>query len=373
MEQTSTGYEVALRFGNTDQYTVWSTDSGGNYTANVIGAVSSTSIALETFEASFQQDLNGDGVISGPAVIESFGSTSLVEIGNNFYLNNISSGTGPTLKYANVAFVAGQFGAWTPIGVEQTSTGYEVALRFGSTDQYTVWSTDSSGNYTANVIGAVSRTSIALESFETSFQQDLNGDGVISPPAVIEAFGSTSLVELGNNFYLDNIGSGTGPELKFAGVGFVAGQFGAWTPIGVEQTSTGYEIALNFAGTDQYTLWSTDSSGNYTANLIGAVSGTNNALTSAEIVLYQDLNQDGFIGTSTTVVEASGSAVLSVGPLAQAAMVDASASLELTGADNQHGHVRRCHRYADHRSFLGVHGSHSRPDWNRQHREFGYH
>ena len=189
VEQTSTGYEVALRFGNTDQYTVWSTDSSGNYTANVIGAVSRTSIALETFEASFQQDLNGDGVISGPAVIESFGSTSLVEIGKYFYLNNIISGTGPTLKYAGVAFVAGQFGAWTPIGVEQTSTGYEVALRFGNTDQYTVWSTDSSGNYTANVIGAVSRTSIALETFEASFQQDLNGDGMISGPAVIEAFG----------------------------------------------------------------------------------------------------------------------------------------------------------------------------------------
>src|SRR5216684_3312383 len=35
---------------------------------------------------------------------------------------------------------------------------------------------------------------------------------------VIEAFGSTKLVQVGNNYFLDNISSGTGPELKFGGV-----------------------------------------------------------------------------------------------------------------------------------------------------------
>ncbi len=97
---------------------------------------------------------------------------------NNFFLDD-SGGSGPALKYGGADVVAGQFGAWTPIGAEQTASGYEVAWKNAGTDQYTVWNTDSSGNYISNLIGAVSGTSTALESLETSFHQDLNGDGVI--------------------------------------------------------------------------------------------------------------------------------------------------------------------------------------------------
>ena len=46
-------------------------------------------------------------------------------------------------------------------------------------NEYTVWTTDSNGNYTGNLIGAVSGNSYAFESLEPVFQQDLNGDGVI--------------------------------------------------------------------------------------------------------------------------------------------------------------------------------------------------
>ena len=112
-------------------------------------------------------------------VIEAFGSTSLVEVGTNFYLESISSGTGPELKYAGANFVAGQAGGWTPIGAEQTASGYEVAWKMAGADQYAVWNTDSNGNYISNIIGAVSGSSSAFESLETSFHQDLNGDGVI--------------------------------------------------------------------------------------------------------------------------------------------------------------------------------------------------
>ncbi len=115
-------------------------------------------------------------------VIDALGSTSLIEVGNNFYLDSNSSGSGPELKYVGAAVVAGQFGGWTPIGVEQTATGYEVAWKVAGANQYTVWNTDSSGNYISNIFGAVSGTSSALESLETSFQQDLNGDGVIGIP-----------------------------------------------------------------------------------------------------------------------------------------------------------------------------------------------
>ena len=40
-----------------------------------------------------------------------------------------------------------------------------------------MWSTDSNGNFIANITGVVAGNSIALESLENTFHQDLNGDG----------------------------------------------------------------------------------------------------------------------------------------------------------------------------------------------------
>jgi serralysin len=234
-------------------------------------------------------------------VIEAFGSTSLVEISNNFFLNNISGGSGPELKYSGAPVVAGQFNTWTPIGAERTSTGYEVAWKDAGADLYTIWNTDSSGNF-ISYSPVVSGTSTSLETVETTFHQDLNGDGIIGiPSTVIEAFGSTSLVEISNNFFLNNISGGSGPELKYSGAPVVAGQFNTWTPIGAEQTSTGYEVAWKDAGADLYTIWNTDSSGNF-ISYSPVVSGTSTSLETAETTFHQDLNGDGVIGVPATRV-----------------------------------------------------------------------
>ena len=198
-------------------------------------------------------------------VIEALGSTSLVQSGTYYYLDSISTGSGPQLKFGGAPVVAGQFAPYTPVGVEQTAGGYEVALQIAGTQQFSIWNTDSSGNYLSYSV--YSGTSAALEALETSFHQDLNGDGVIGIPAatavVIEALGSTRLDEIGNNYFLDSISSGTGPELKYGGAPVVAGQFGTFTPVGVEQTAGRYEVALKIAGADQFSIWNTDSSGNY--------------------------------------------------------------------------------------------------------------
>jgi hypothetical protein len=172
---------VAWKVTDADQYAVWTTDSNGNYISNILDTVSGTSAALQSIETSFQQDLNGDGSIGPPAqpaqmVIEGFGSTSLTEVGTHFYLYG-SGGTGPSLKYHGADYVAGQFGQVAPIGAEQTASGYEVAWKVPGADQYSVWVTDNNGNYLSNTLTSVSGTSAALQSIETSFQQDLNGDG----------------------------------------------------------------------------------------------------------------------------------------------------------------------------------------------------
>ena len=253
---------------------------------------------------------NSDEQIGPPTtVIEANGSTHFTAVGDHFFLYD-GSGSGPSLKYSGMDAVAGQFGAWTPIGAEQTATGYEIAWKVPGADQYTVWNTDSSGNYITTVVGAVSGTSSALESFEPVFHQDLNSDGLIGnsdgligPATVIEANGSTRLDRgWGSFFPLRRQRIRPLAEIRRHAM-YVAGQFGAWTPIGAEQTATGYEVAWKITGADQYTVWNTDSSGNYITNLVGAVSGTSSALELFEPVFHQDLNSDGLIGPPATVLD----------------------------------------------------------------------
>ena len=133
-------------------------------------------------------------------VIRTDGSTALTEVGNNFFLHD--AGSDPELKDGGAAVTAG--GSWVPIGAVQTAIGYDVAWKVPGANAYAVWSTDSNGNYLSNLIPTVSGNNAALEALETTFHQDLNGDGTIGIPTVVIQWSSgstasTALTEVGNN------------------------------------------------------------------------------------------------------------------------------------------------------------------------------
>jgi len=136
-------------------------------------------------------------------VIEAAGSTSLVNVSNHFFLDNISTGLGPSLRLYGADVVANQMGGWTPIGVEQTASGYLVAWKMTGLDQYTAWAVDGSGNYLSSPIAYESGASAALKSIETSLHQDLNGDGVIgvvgneASPGQLDSGTAKSVAEIG--------------------------------------------------------------------------------------------------------------------------------------------------------------------------------
>ena len=315
-EATATGYELAFHLAFTNLYTVWNTDANGSIIANPIGTVSGNSLTLEALETNFHQDLNNDGIIglpSGDTLIEAIGSTSLIQTGSNYVLDE--AGGGAELQYDGAAFTAGQFGGWTPIGVEATATGYEVAFKVAGADLYTVWDTDANGNIIINPIGTVSGESPTLIAMEKGFQQDLNGDGMIGNPALpitVEAFGSTSLVLSGNDYFLDPKGTSNGPMLKYDGAAWTDGEWGGWTPIAAEATAGGHEVAFNLSGTNQYTVWNTDANGNITTDTIGTVTGNSATLEGLETSFHQDLNGDGIIGDPSVpfAIETSGSTSL---------------------------------------------------------------
>jgi len=139
-------------------------------------------------------------------IIESSGTTTLLTDGTYYYLQ-IGNGAAVELSYGGAPVTVGEYGAWTPIAAQQTATGYEVALEEVGANQYGVWDTDSSGNYVSASLSNVSGTSAALESIEASFNDDLNGDGIIGVPlpsnaTVIESSGTTSLLTDGTYYYL---------------------------------------------------------------------------------------------------------------------------------------------------------------------------
>jgi serralysin len=307
VEKTATGYQVAWKVAGADQYTIWNADNNGNYVSSLVGVVSGGSLAFETFETSFQQDLNGNGRVGPPAatMIEGAGSTKLDQIGSGFYLDSVNSaaGTGPSLKWAGADFYVGELGGWTPIGVEKTTTGYAVAWKVAGADQYTIWDADMNGNYVSSLVGVVSGSDAVFKSFETTFLQDLNSDGVNSAPLAIESSGVTKLDRIGDKFYLDPVGGGIGPTLKWSGADYHEGELGGWTPIGVEKTATGYQVAWKVAGADQYTIWNADNNGDYVSSLVGVVSGSSPAFEIFETSFQQDLNGDSSIGVSAASVE----------------------------------------------------------------------
>ena len=104
-------------------------------------------------------------------------------------------GAGPVLQLGGSAVTAGGFGAWTRIGAVVTSTGYDVAWRYGSQDLYTVWATDANGSYAGTLVQSTSGQSFALEDLEPVFGQDLNSDGRLST-TVITAPTSGNAVDL---------------------------------------------------------------------------------------------------------------------------------------------------------------------------------
>jgi hypothetical protein len=316
----------------TFSYTV----AGGQSTADL--AVTAVNLGTATVKDGAGNAANLSGAVTSPAgTLQIDGiTTHVAQVGSNYFLDNIK-GSGPELKYGGAVVTAGEFAGWTPIAaVEVAGGGYDIAWKNTSAGLYTVWSTDSNGNYTSNVIGAVSGTSTALEALETTFNQDLNGDGTIGiPKVVIQTDGSTVLTGVGNNFFLNSTGGGTGPELSYGGAAVTTGEFAGWTAIGAVQVAGGgYDIAWKNASAGLYTVWSTDSNGNYTSNVIGAVSGSSTALETLENTFQQDLNGDGVVGIyaapgttlqiSNSLSGPSGSATIGAGATLELAATNSS-------------------------------------------------
>ncbi|MCJ9728971.1 calcium-binding protein [Bradyrhizobium sp. PRIMUS42] len=327
---TGGGYDVVWKHSS-GQFSVWSTDSNGAYLSTLASApqVSGTDPSLQALEPTFHQDLNGDGIL-GIVPMETFGSTGAVLYGGYYYLNSLSTGTGPLLKYQGSAVIAANYGAYKVFAAEQMSDGgYAVAWKDASSGYYSIWNTDANGNFVKTLAAApeVLGNDLSLKALETVFHQDLNSDGTIGVPS-IELNGATSTVLYGGYYYMLSTSSGAGPMLKYQGSAVIAANYGAYSVIAAEQVSGGgYDVAWKNSSTGKFSIWSTDSNGNFLTTLAAApeVSGNDPSLKALEATFHQDLNGDGVIGASPVVLDLDGNGVNLV------SLSNSSASFDMDG------------------------------------------
>ncbi len=310
--KTASGYDIAWAGSGAyaGEYIIWTTDNNGNFVASVANAVAGNSAVLKSYEQIFNQDLNGDGTIGSTATTihtdtSAYGSTSLTQVGSNFFFYAAGGSSGPEFEFGGSPVVAGAYGPWAPIGAVKTASGYDIAWEGSGayTGEYIIWTTDNNGNFVSSVANAVAGNSAVLESYELIFNQDLNGDGMIGPIGTTihtdtSAYGSTSLTQVGSNFFFYAAGGSSGPEFEFGGSPVVAGEYGPWAPIGAVKTASGYDIAWEGSGayTGEYIIWTTDNNGNFVSSVANAVAGNSTVLESYELIFNQDLNGDGTIG-----------------------------------------------------------------------------
>lgn len=235
------------------------------------------------------------------AIIESVGTVRLETWADIAYI--IKPGN-VLIRYGTWPVEIGDFGDWTPLGVEKIGDGYQVVWKNGTADEYKVWTLDSSGHYLSE--GPIlSGSSPALLAFESTFGQNFNGDAIVGPAsAVIELAGSTVLAPVGSTYYLYASGTSSGPQLKMSGAAVVAGQFGAWKPIGVETSGDGYQVVWQDGTADRYIVWTVDGNANWLSQ--GTIlSGSSFGLQSLEAIFGQDFNNDLTTGLTATTIEAS--------------------------------------------------------------------
>ncbi|HUB44321.1 MAG TPA: choice-of-anchor D domain-containing protein [Acetobacteraceae bacterium] len=224
------------------------------------------------------------------------------QVGSNYVIGT-SLADEVLLQYQNNPVVVGEFGSnVVPIAAATLPGGYEVAWKASSAsgNEYVVWDTDASGNYTSSPTGVVPGTSLALEDLEPGFNYDLNGDGTIGPAGT--SLGP-DIWQVGSN-YVIGASLASGVLLEYQNSPVTIGQFGTNVVayVAARLSGGGYEVAWKVIGANEYVVWNTDSNGNYTSSPTGVVPGTNLMLEELEPGFNYDLNGDGTIGPAGTLL-----------------------------------------------------------------------
>ncbi len=303
-------YEVM--FNSANSFIGLDFDTSGHELSAATGVLTSGTYALHLVEQQFGYDLDHNGVV-GPmqSFIGENGPLGLFIEDNLFVIEdhrladdngNVSQ---TVLRISGAPIMSGQFAGFNPLAVLSNAGGYEVM--FNSATGFIGLEFDTSGNFLSADTALLAGSSTALESLETEFATDLNGDGLVGlPQSAIQTDNGTTLTLVAFSSYYLYDAQGSGPELQVNSVPVSSGQLGTINPIGaVAVTGGGYEVAFKDTASDTYIVWAVNSAGNYTSLVTGPVTGQDFSLEQLEPVFGQDLNGDGRLSTQVLSTQVS--------------------------------------------------------------------
>jgi hypothetical protein len=250
---TDYAYDVFVRNDLTGEYVRWGVDASG---AIVFGEFL-TAVQVRAYEATFDQDLDGDGERGNPPAtsFESYGSVSLLYRADAGYFigdeNRALSYEGSQMD---------ELAGWTYLGVEAGSVyAYDVFVRNDLTGEYVRWGVDSSG---AIVFGEF-LTASGVGVYEVSFEQDLNGDAYLGVPPTLAPVSLLpgTVLEIGDGVTF--IGSNNN-YVSFYSDGYYGVDAGTFSYTRINETSAAYSDSNN-TGVDLDGLYAYESAA-YTLN-----------------------------------------------------------------------------------------------------------
>jgi uncharacterized protein YkwD len=297
-EATETGYTVLWQASNGD-YSLWQTDATGVYQTSRAVA----SVELPGLETVFVADLDGDGQIGIPDMIEDNGSYQLIVNQNNTY--EISDGLGTQVTFSQGGSNVGpaRYAGWSALQAEATDTGFTVLWQ-DPNGGYALWQTDAEGVYQSSK----PITAAAFPGLETVFAADLDGNGQIGLPEIIEDNGAYQLTVNPTNAYQISDGVGEPITLTQSGADVGPARYAGWSALQVEATDTGFTVLWKDPN-GGYALWQTDAEGVYQSSRPITAA----AFPGLETVFAADLDGNGQIGLPE-IIEDNGAYQLTVNP-----------------------------------------------------------
>ncbi|MEB3362006.1 MAG: Ig-like domain-containing protein, partial [Synechococcaceae cyanobacterium] len=171
---TDSGFSLYWSNPGSGQAARWELDSGGVYQSGLL--LSASQLIAE--ELAITADLNGDSII-GPATttLENQGNASLlrhrdgnaaVQVGREIYSVVSPFGLGPGDASTE----------WQMLAAETVGDQNQILWRNNPGDFLHLWTLNSSWSWQSSY-GAINPSSVAALGLETSFQLDLNGDGLL--------------------------------------------------------------------------------------------------------------------------------------------------------------------------------------------------
>ena len=292
---------------------VWSLDSNWNWTSSS-GWDEPTSAVGQQLEADFGIDLDGNGTVASPEqIIESTGSISLIGSGSNSTYSAKSNAAGAAaaaIKKDGVAIYKGIYGNdWTVLAAETVAGVNQVLWKNTSANRLHVWSLDSNWNWTSSS-GWDEPSSAEGQQLEVSFQQDLNGDGVIAAPTTaVETAGSTQLLQgTGKRYSVQGTTPGAAAvAIKKDGAQIYAGIYGAdWQVLAAETVGGVNQVLWKNTSANRLHVWSLDVNWTWTSSA-GWDETTSSRGIELETQFGIDLNGDGKVAQPSSSVEEQGS------------------------------------------------------------------